>query len=64
MSMSFNCSLIAIGQGFNGVAMSVLMAAPAAVSKTWFPVTERTTATAVSFLSTAMGVAAAFLFGN
>ncbi|XP_060602801.1 solute carrier family 49 member 4-like [Ruditapes philippinarum] len=55
--------LIAIGQGLNGIATSVTMCIPTVVSKTWFKVTERTTATAVSALAAALGAAAAYLFG-
>ncbi|XP_045170160.2 solute carrier family 49 member 4-like isoform X1 [Mercenaria mercenaria] len=55
--------LIAIGQGLNGIATSVTMCIPTVVSKTWFKVTERTTATAVSALASALGAAAAYLFG-
>lgn len=55
--------MIAIGQGLNGIATSVTMTIPTVVSKTWFKVTERTTATAVSALAAALGAAAAYLFG-
>ncbi|XP_052271038.1 solute carrier family 49 member 4-like [Dreissena polymorpha] len=53
--------LLAIGQGINGLATTVTMSMPAAVSNTWFGLSERTTATAVSVLSAAMGGAAALL---
>lgn len=57
-------SLIAIGQALNGVATSIMNTVPTVASKTWFLATERTTATAVSELSCAVGAAAAFLFGD
>ncbi|XP_077993120.1 solute carrier family 49 member 4 homolog [Glandiceps talaboti] len=51
------------GQIFIGLAGPVAMAAPTLISATWFPLHERTTATAISTVFSYFGVAASFLIG-
>eukprot|EP00050_Salpingoeca_kvevrii_P009593 m.309662 g.309662 ORF g.309662 m.309662 type:complete len:454 (-) comp23486_c0_seq1:160-1521(-) len=51
------------GQFLNGLAGPVAMAAPPVLSSTWFPLSERATATAIMAASNYFGVATAFLLG-
>lgn len=54
---------MAAGQFFNGLAGPVTQAAPTLLSTNWFPVHERTTATAVASLMGSLGVAMSFIIG-
>jgi len=55
--------LIHGGQLFNGLAAPVCMAAPPLISATWFPATQRTTATSLGLLSGNVGFALSFIIG-
>ena len=55
--------LIGIGQIFNGIANSVTGAIPPVVSEVWFPLNERTTATAIAALAAGLGSATTFIIG-
>ncbi|XP_071505804.1 solute carrier family 49 member 4 homolog [Diadema antillarum] len=52
-----------LGHVFIGLAGPVSMAAPTTISAAWFPVRERTTATAISATFQIVGIAASFLIG-
>ena len=54
---------MAAGQFFNGLAGPVTQAAPTLLSTNWFPVDERTTATAIASLMGSFGVAVSFIIG-
>jgi len=54
---------MAAGQFFNGLAGPVTQAAPTLLSTNWFPVHERTTATAIASLMGSFGVAVSFIIG-
>jgi len=51
------------GQLVNGLAGPVFMAAPPLISATWFPASQRTTATSLGILSGNVGFALAFIIG-
>jgi len=51
------------GQLMNGLAGPVFMAAPPLISATWFPASQRTTATSLGILSGNVGFALAFIIG-
>lgn len=52
-----------IGQFLNGLAGPVAMGVPPVLSALWFPVKERTTATAISFVISSIGIAVSFALG-
>ncbi|VDI11899.1 MFS transporter, FLVCR family, disrupted in renal carcinoma protein 2 [Mytilus galloprovincialis] len=52
-----------IGQLLNGLAGPVAMGVPPALSARWFPVNERTTATAISSILNSLGVGISFIIG-
>ncbi|XP_078324118.1 solute carrier family 49 member 4 homolog isoform X2 [Crassostrea virginica] len=54
---------IHLGQFLNGLAGPVAMAVPPVVSVVWFPVKQRTTATAAAAFPNGIGVALSFLTG-
>lgn len=47
----------------NGMAGPIVMSAPSVISAVWFPPGQRTTATAVTALSSYYGLAFSFVFG-
>lgn len=51
------------GQLLNGLAGPVTQAAPPLLSSAWFPLNERTTATAITSLCGSLGVALSFVIG-
>lgn len=53
--------LVHIGQAFNGFAGPMIMQPPPRLSAVWFPVNQRTTATAVGTMAPYVGSAVAFL---
>lgn len=53
-----------MGQFLNGLAGPVAMAVPPVVSVVWFPVKQRTTATAAAAFPNGIGVALSFLTGR
>ena len=55
--------LIHIGQFLNGLGAPVAMGGPPLVSSTWFPPTQRATATAISTLMSYVGISVSFLVG-
>ncbi|XP_067935939.1 solute carrier family 49 member 4-like [Watersipora subatra] len=55
--------LVVIGSLFNGLTACITMAAPPLLSVIWFPLSERTTATALSSMAGYMGTGMAFLTG-
>ncbi|XP_066297049.1 solute carrier family 49 member 4 homolog [Branchiostoma lanceolatum] len=55
--------LINIGQFLNGIAGIMLMAAPPLISSTWFPPSQRTTATAISSIFNYVGTSVGYLIG-
>ncbi|XP_074652993.1 solute carrier family 49 member 4 homolog [Tubulanus polymorphus] len=55
--------LMHIGAILNGLAGPVSMAAPPVISSTWFPATERTTATAIGSIFIYIGIAIPFIIG-
>ena len=58
------CTLLAhTGQALNGLAGPVAMAAAPVLSATWFPLRERTTATAIMSMANNLGVALSFILG-
>ena len=58
------CTVLAhVGQALNGLAGPVAMAAAPVLSATWFPVRERTTATAIMSMANNLGVALSFVLG-
>ena len=56
--------LMHIGQFFNGVGGPVAMAAPPAISATWFPASQRSTATGLMYSLLMLGIALSFIIGN
>ena len=52
-----------MGQFLNGVGGAVTSVAPAVLSETWFPPTERNTATCVALLFASVGGGIAFVIG-
>jgi len=52
------------GQILNGLAGPVTMAAPPLISATWFPASQRTTATSLGILSGNIGFSLSFVIGN
>ena len=52
-----------VGQGLNGLAGPVAMAAPPAISAVWFPPEQRTQATAIGVFFGMLGTASGFLLG-
>merc|ERR1719357_2097714 len=52
-----------VGAILNGIAGVTVMAAPPLISSTWFPTSERTTATAINQASNALGNGIAMLVG-
>ena len=55
--------LIHTGQFFNDLAAPVAMGAPPLVSSTWFPPNQRATATAISSLTSYVGISISFGVG-
>ncbi|WAR19115.1 DIRC2-like protein [Mya arenaria] len=55
--------LVCVGQFCNGAAGSVLQVIPPALSETWFPSNERTTATAIAVVANSLGSVIAFTVG-
>lgn len=53
--------LIHIGQFFNDLGAPVAMGAPPLVSSTWFPPNQRATATAISTLTSYIGISVSFV---
>ena len=60
----FYCRVMVFGSVFNGVAASITMAAPSLLSVIWFPLNERTTATALGAASGYVGTGVAFVAGR
>lgn len=56
--------MVDIGSIFNGVAASITMAGPPLLSVIWFPVHERTTATALAAGASYLGTGVSFLSGE
>jgi len=52
------------GHLLNGLAGPVCMSAPPLISATWFPASQRTTATSLALLSGNVGFALGFVLGN
>ncbi|XP_071477381.1 solute carrier family 49 member 4 homolog [Diadema antillarum] len=52
-----------VGHVFIGLAGPIAMAAPTTISAAWFPVNERTTATAIAATFQTLGVASSFVIG-
>ncbi|XP_064643405.1 uncharacterized protein LOC135497578 [Lineus longissimus] len=63
MEQPYATWLMNIGAFLEGVYGAAAMAGPCVVSSTWFPVNERTTATAISATANYLGIAAAFILG-
>jgi len=56
-------SLIGLGQFVNGLAGSITQVIPPALSETWFPSNQRTTATAVAVVANSLGSLVGFTLG-
>jgi len=59
----FSKRTLLIGYCFNGVTSSMLLSSGSLLSVTWFPVSERTTATAVCTMSLQFGIGFGFITG-
>ena len=60
----FTCRTINIAQCLNGLAGPVCMGGPPVLSALWFPIHERTTATAFQTVFNYLGVGLSFIIGN
>ena len=58
------CRFMHIGQLFNGVGGPVSMGGPPVFSAVWFPVHQRTTATAIAASLNGLGVSIAYIIGK
>ena len=56
-----HCRLIHIGQFLNGLGGPIAMGGPPLISATWFPVHQRTTATALMVVIAGFGLALSFI---